>query len=164
MNIDTEFWAMFTFIAPKVLIATICGSIIGYEREMKNKVAGIRTNILICVGSAIFTSASFYISNQYGANVSDPTRIISTIVTGVGFLGGGAIMKSNEDRIVGLTTASFIWVMSAIGILAGMGGILTPIVLTIGLLFVSLLFEKVERYLRVKRVKKQKSINGENRN
>lgn len=158
-NIDSEFWNMFCFMAPKVFIATLCGAIIGIEREIKNKVAGIRTNILICVGSAIFTAASFYITAIFGAEAADPTRIISTIITGIGFLGGGVIMKNSEDRITGITTASFIWIMSGIGILAGMGGIITPIILTIGLLLISLCFEKVERY-----IKKQKEKRNDNRN
>lgn len=128
----------------KVLVATICGAIVGWEREKKNKVAGLRTNILICVGSAIFTIGSFYATSLYGG---DPTRILSTIVTGMGFLGGGVIMKEG-DRIIGITTAAFIWVISAIGILSGMGLVLIPILLTFGLLTLSILFEKVEKNMK----------------
>jgi putative Mg2+ transporter-C (MgtC) family protein len=131
-------------IAIKILIATICGSLVGWDRERKNKFAGLRTNILICVGSAIFTIGSFYVATVYGG---DPTRIISTIVTGVGFLGGGVIMI-DKDRIIGITTAAFIWVISAIGILCGMGMIITPILLTIGLITISRSFEKIERKIR----------------
>ena len=128
----------------KVLVATICGAIVGWKREKKNKVAGLRTNILICVESAIFTIGSFYATSLYGG---DPTRILSTIVTGMGFLGGGVIMKEG-DRIIGITTAAFIWVISAIGILSGMGLILIPILLTFGLLTLSILFEKVEKNMK----------------
>jgi len=131
-------------ISIKILIATICGSLVGWEREVKNKFAGLRTNLLICVGSCIFTICSFYAGNVYS---SDPTRVLSTIVTGVGFLGGGVIMK-DHDKIIGITTAAFIWVISGIGILCGMGLIIIPIILTIGLLLVSRFFEKVERYIR----------------
>lgn len=133
------------FVLPKILIATICGAIIGWEREKKNKVAGLRTNILICVGSAIFTISALLLSQFF--SLSDPSRIISTIVTGIGFLGGGVIMKT-EDKIIGITTASFIWVVSAIGILCGMGAMIMPIVLTMGLLMVSIIFEKVEKYIK----------------
>lgn len=132
-------------IAFKILIATICGGLVGWERERKNKFAGLRTNILICVGSAIFTIGSFYASDIY--KISDPSRIISTIVTGIGFLGGGVIMR-DRDKIIGITSAAFIWVISAIGILCGMGLIITPIIITIGLLLITYLFEKVERYIR----------------
>ena len=132
-------------MALKIIVATICGAIVGWEREKKNKVAGLRTNILICVGSAVFTIGSFYAASYYGGG--DPTRILSTIVTGMGFLGGGVIMKEG-DRIVGITTAAFIWVISAIGILAGMGLVIIPIVLTFGLLTLSRLFERVEKNMK----------------
>ncbi len=131
------------FCLPKILIATICGSIIGYDRERKNKAAGLRTNILICVGSCLFAITSILLSQ---ISNSDPTRILSTIVTGIGFLGGGVIMKS-DDKIVGITTAAFIWVVSAIGILCAMGATISPIILTIGLLLVSKIFERVEKYI-----------------
>jgi putative Mg2+ transporter-C (MgtC) family protein len=133
-----------TPILLKILIATICGTLVGWERESKNKFAGLRTNVLICVGSAIFTIGSFYAGTIYHV---DPTRIISTIVTGVGFLGGGVIMI-DRDKVIGITTAAFIWVISGIGILCGMGLIITPIIITIGLLIVITLFEKVERFIR----------------
>jgi putative Mg2+ transporter-C (MgtC) family protein len=133
-----------TPILLKILIATICGTLVGWERESKNKFAGLRTNVLICVGSAIFTITSFYAATIYNV---DPTRIISTIVTGVGFLGGGVIMI-DKDKVIGITTAAFIWVISGIGILCGMGLILTPIIITIGLLIIIKLFEKVERFIR----------------
>ena len=133
------------FYIPKILVATLCGAIIGYDRELKQKTAGIRTNILICVGCAILSSASFYISEKIFT--SDPGRIIGQIVTGIGFLGAGAIMK-NDDKIIGVTTAAFIWVVSAIGILIGTGLFITPIVLTIGLFAISRIFEIVEKYIK----------------
>jgi len=132
-------------VLPKVAIATICGALVGWERERRNKVAGIRTNILICVGSCIFTVASF-LAAEYSA-VYDPTRILSTIVTGIGFLGAGAIVQ-NKDKITGLTTAAFIWTISAIGILCGMGLGLTPIILTVGLISISHFFERIERWIK----------------
>ena len=143
-----DFYKEIEMLAPisiKILVATICGALVGWERETKNKFAGLRTNLLICVGSAIFTIGSFYAADLY--NITDPTRILSTIVTGMGFLGGGVIMR-DQDKIIGITTAAFIWVISGIGILCGMGLIVIPIVLTIGLLLVSRFFEKVERQIR----------------
>jgi len=146
MIIDTEFNQLIIFLIPKILIATICGLIIGYDREIKQKVAGIRTNILICVGCTILTSISFYLAKE-NPNI-DPTRIIGQIVTGIGFLGAGVIMK-NEDKIVGVTTAAFIWIVSAIGILIGViGSFLFPIFLTFGLLIISRIFERVETYIK----------------
>jgi putative Mg2+ transporter-C (MgtC) family protein len=148
MNLDPEFLPLITLLLPKVLIATICGLIIGYDREIKQKVAGIRTNILICVGCTILTATSFYLAKD-NPNV-DPTRIIGQIITGIGFLGAGVIMK-NDDKIVGVTTAAFIWVISSIGILiACTNSFSTPIILTIGLLIISRIFEKVETYIKNK--------------
>lgn len=142
MNFYQEI-TLFLPIALKILIATICGAIVGYERELKNKSAGLRTIILICVGSCLFTVASF-VASQY---TGDPTRILSTIVTGIGFLGGGVIMQ-HEDKLVGITTAAFIWVVSAIGILCGLGLVVTPIILTLGLVGMSTVLAKYERKIR----------------
>ena len=130
-------------IAMKVLVSTICGAIVGYERELKNKSAGLRTIILICVGSCLFTVASFAAAQYTG----DPTRILSTIVTGIGFLGGGVIVQ-HEDKLIGITTAAFIWVVSAIGILCGLGLVITPILLTLGLVTMSTVLAKYERKIR----------------
>ena len=146
MNIlDNEFLMVLPNILLKVLIATICGAIIGYDREVKQKVAGLRTNILICVGCAIFTASSFFIRDNL-SNI-DPTRIIGQIITGIGFLGAGVIVK-NDDKVVGVTTAAFIWVISAIGVLIGCGFLIMPIILSLGLLIISKLFEKVETYIK----------------
>jgi len=144
-NIDYELLTLLPFLLPKLLVATICGGIVGYDREIKQKTAGIRTNILICVGCALFTALSFYISNTN--NNIDPTRIIGQIITGIGFLGAGVIMK-HDDKIIGVTTAAFIWIMSAIGVLVGMGYYITPVVVTIGLIIISRIFERVEKYIR----------------
>ena len=146
MTLDTEFIPLITLLLPKVIIATICGLIIGYDREIKQKVAGIRTNILICVGCTILTSISFYLAKD-NSNI-DPTRIIGQIITGIGFLGAGVIMK-HDDKIIGVTTAAFIWVISSIGILIAVtNSFLIPVILTFGLLIISRIFEKVETYLK----------------
>lgn len=146
---DPEFLPLMTFIFPKVLIATICGLIIGYDREVKQKVAGIRTNILICVGCTILTSISFYLAKTNP--LIDPTRIIGQIITGVGFLGAGVIMKT-DDKISGVTTAAFIWIASAMGILvAAVNSVLLPITLTFGLLIISRFFEKIENIIKPKK-------------
>jgi len=138
-----------SFILPKILVATVCGLIIGYDREIKQKVAGIRTNILICVGCTILTSISFYLAKLNP--MIDPTRIIGQIITGIGFLGAGVIMK-HDDKIVGVTTAAFIWVASSMGILiATVDSFLVPITLTLGLLFTSRFFEKIENFIKPKK-------------
>ena len=139
------------YFGVKVLIATLCGVIIGIEREIKGKVAGIRTNLLFCVGVTMFTSSAFLYADQ-NPNI-DPTRIIGQIITGIGFMGTGVIFKS-DNKIVGVTSASFIWVMSALGVMIGSGFYLISIILAIGLVILSLFFEKVERRIRNWKVKK----------
>ena len=136
------------YFLPKILVSTICGAIIGYDREVRNKVAGIRTNILIAVGVTILTTISFWISKD-NTNI-DPTRIIGQIVTGIGFLGAGVIMK-HDDKIIGVTTAAFIWVVSAIGVMIGLGYYIVPILITVGLLIISKLFEILEKRIKEKR-------------
>lgn len=145
-KIDFEIVQILTLFLPKVFTATIAGLIIGWDREIKNKVAGIRTMILICVGCAVLTGTGFMITSIYPN--SDPSRIIGQIVTGIGFLGAGVIVK-NDDKITGVTTAAFIWAVSAIGILAGTGAVVTPIILSLGLVIISRIFEKVE--LKIKK-------------
>jgi len=149
LSIDPQFLPLMNFILPKILIATVCGLIIGYDREIKQKVAGIRTNILICVGCTILTSISFYLAKSNP--MIDPTRIIGQIITGIGFLGAGVIMK-HDDKIVGVTTAAFIWIASAMGIMvASIDSFLLPITLTIGLLLTSRFFEKIENFIKPKK-------------
>ena len=144
-KIDFEIIQILTLFTPKVITATIAGLVIGWEREVKNKVAGIRTMVLICVGCSILTGTSFMITSIYPE--SDPSRIIGQIITGIGFLGAGVIVK-NDDKITGVTTAAFIWVVSAIGILAGSGAIVTPIILSFGLIIISRIFEKLENIIK----------------
>ncbi len=103
-------------MAWRLLLAAGLGAAIGLEREYRQKPAGLRTNILIAVGSALFTILSIEMTGKVG----DPSRVAGQIVTGIGFLGGGAIMR-NRDTVHGMTTAATIWVNAAIGVAAGMG-------------------------------------------
>ena len=98
----------------KLLLAVLTGGLIGAEREFRDKAAGFRTIILICVGAALFTMFSLRLGGD-----KDPVRIAASVVSGVGFLGAGAILRS-DGRIVGLTTASTIWLAAALGM--GIGG------------------------------------------
>ncbi len=108
--------AMPVDMAWRLLLAAGLGAAIGLEREYRQKPAGLRTNILIAVGSALFTILSLELTRGVG----DPSRVAGQIVTGIGFLGGGAIMR-NRDTVHGMTTAATIWVNAAVGVAAGMG-------------------------------------------
>ena len=118
----------------RLVLAAAVGGLLGAERELRRKSAGFRTNILIAMGSAIFTIASVTLA----ADRSDPTRIAAQIVTGIGFLGAGAILRT-DVRVHGLTTAATVWVNAALGMVAGageyhlaaVGGAITLVVLLI---------------------------------
>jgi putative Mg2+ transporter-C (MgtC) family protein len=104
-----------------LLLAALLGGMIGWERERSQKPAGLRTNVLICVGAALLADISVRGAAIAGA-AGDPTRIAAQVVTGVGFLGAGAIMQQ-RGSVTGLTTAATIWVVAAIGLAAGFGAI-----------------------------------------
>jgi putative Mg2+ transporter-C (MgtC) family protein len=102
------------------MLAVILGGAIGFERELKGKPAGLRTNILICMGAALLTDVSMTIGMVNGARVGDPARLAAQIISGVGFLGAGTIMQGS-GMVTGLTSAATIWVVAAIGIAVGSG-------------------------------------------
>jgi putative Mg2+ transporter-C (MgtC) family protein len=102
----------------RLLTAAVLGAILGFERELRQKSAGLRTNILIAIGSALFTLMSYELAGE--APGSDPGRVAAQIVTGIGFLGAGAIMRTNGG-VQGLTTAATVWVNAAVGVAAGGG-------------------------------------------
>jgi putative Mg2+ transporter-C (MgtC) family protein len=109
----------------RLLLAVALGAIIGFQRERAGKPAGLRTNTLICLGAALFTVISVY---GFGA---DPARVAAGIVTGVGFLGAGAIiMRRGEGTVEGLTTATTIWAVAGVGLAAGAGMYLIAAVAT----------------------------------
>jgi|RhiMetdeSRZDD1v2_1073273.scaffolds.fasta_scaffold27849_2 putative Mg2+ transporter-C (MgtC) family protein len=104
-------------VALKLFLAAILGGMIGMERELRDKPAGLRTNILICVGSTLFMSISTRVAQVLGG---DPTRIAAQIISGIGFLGAGAVLHSH-GFVLGLTTAATIWVVAGIGMALGSG-------------------------------------------
>jgi putative Mg2+ transporter-C (MgtC) family protein len=109
----------------RLALAAALGGLIGFERELRDREAGLRTHMLVCLGSALFTIVSAYgfheflVSNDQVVR-ADPTRIAAQIVTGIGFLGAGAIIRQGVS-VRGLTTAATLWVSAAIGIAAGAG-------------------------------------------
>ncbi|MBI4667014.1 MAG: MgtC/SapB family protein [Nitrospinae bacterium] len=103
----------------KLLVSAIFGALIGVERQIRGRQAGFRTQILVCLGSCLFTIVSIHAYEVYGA-VTDPGRIAAQIITGIGFLGAGAILKTGA-LVRGLTTAASLWIVSAIGMAVGFG-------------------------------------------
>ena len=132
-----------------IITSVICGGIIGFEREYKNKSTGFRTILLITLGSTIFTIVS-----RHGTGADD--RISANIITGIGFIGAGVIFK-DKMSVLGLTTAAVIWTSAAIGMTAGIGYYSLAIVFTVITLMVLVLVNKIEG--QIGNIKKNKIIN-----
>lgn len=127
-----------------MLLAGLLGALIGAEREFRQKAAGLRTNTLIALGSALFTILSVELSRDVPG--ADPGRVAAQVVTGIGFLGAGAILRTGSD-IRGLTTAATIWVNAAIGVAAGTGQYGLAAAATLVALLVLIALYPVDRYL-----------------
>ncbi len=127
----------------KILIAVLIGGIIGFERELHSKAAGLRTITLITVGAAMFT----ILSSKFTDTAT--SRVASTIVTGVGFLGAGAILFA-EGRVRGLTTASSVWVSAALGMAVGLGQYILTVATALLVVIVLDLFTRLDRWLDIK--------------
>lgn len=135
-------------IIVRVLLAAFLGSIIGYEREHVGKEAGMRTHALVTMGSALFTALSAF--GFSGNTVSDPSRIASQVVIGIGFLAGGMLIQQ-KNRVRGLTTATELWVAAAIGMAVGIGWYAVALFTT---LFVFLMLSAVEFFRKPEPIKK----------
>ncbi|HEX6433425.1 MAG TPA: MgtC/SapB family protein [Gemmatimonadales bacterium] len=134
-----EFWL-------RLGTAILCGGIVGLERQLRGKAAGIRTSILICLGTQLFVA----LGASFAGSHVDPTRVLAQVVTGIGFVGGGVIL-AREGAIIGVTSAAVIWVLAALGSLIGLGHLLAAIILTlvtVGLLTGVELLESMFRRLR----------------
>ncbi len=134
----------------KLALATLLGGAIGLEREIAGKPAGLRTNILICVGAALFMHLSIYVAeigySPDGHPYGDTTRIAAQIVSGIGFLGAGAILHAN-GAVVGLTTAATIWVVAAVGAAVGAGAYVEACGTTVLMMLVLVGLRPLERFL-----------------
>ena len=139
-------------VTRRLLLAAGLGAAIGLEREYMQKPAGLRTNILIALGSALFT----IVSTVVGGGGGTPDRIAAQVVTGIGFLGGGAILRSGTT-VHGMTTAATIWVNAAIGMAAGAGEYALAAGSTIITLIVLAVLPPIERYFSRRRDRTQEA-------
>ena len=140
----------------KLLLALLLGILIGIERQLSGKTAGLKTHALVSMGSALFVIISIIVSAEFkGTTIFDPLRMASHIIVGVGFIGGGAIFL--KDKFVsGLTTAANLWIAAGIGMACGFG--LYPLAIIVTLL--SLFVFVVLRYIETKIDKKTKDENS----
>jgi putative Mg2+ transporter-C (MgtC) family protein len=131
-------------ITLRLVLAAVLSGMIGFEREFHGRAAGFRTHILLCIGSTLVMLTSMHMFDvYYGKAVSDPSRIAAGVITGIGFLGAGAIIHS-KSSVRGLTTAASLWVVAGIGLAVGSGlyyGAILTTLLTIVALFI---FSRIE--------------------
>ena len=133
-----------TRLLVRLIAAAVLGGIIGYEREQAGKDAGLRTHILVAAGSCLFV----VVPQLAGMAMSDLSRVLQGLVAGVGFVGGGAILKSPEEkRVHGMTSAAGIWMVAAIGVAAGLGRIASAMIATLFAYVVLSLLSRWERRL-----------------
>lgn len=125
-----------TRVCVRLLVAAALGAVLGYERESAGAAAGLRTHMLVSLGSALF----ILVPLQAGMSLEDISRVLQGVTAGIGFLGAGAIIKLRNEDIKGLTTAAGIWLTAAVGVAAGMGLEATAVLSAMfGLVILSLL-------------------------
>ena len=151
--IDTQLsFSMELLITVRVLLAVILGFVLGFERELFKRSAGLRTHILVCIASCLIMLVSIY-----GFEGSDPARLAAQAVSGIGFLGAGAIIKGDKG-ITGITTAATIWMSAMIGLSCGNGFYFGAILTTVCSLVILTFLRKVEHNLTFSRKYKAKIL------
>lgn len=133
LNIDLpDFWF-------RVGTAILCGAAIGIERQLRGKAAGVRTCILVCLGTEIFIA----LGDSFPVEVADPGRVLGQVITGIGFLGAGVIL-ARDGHVLGVTSAAVIWILAGLGALIGLGHLAAAMVLTLVSLVVLIGVEALE--------------------
>jgi putative Mg2+ transporter-C (MgtC) family protein len=142
----------------RLLVAAILGGIIGLERQIHRKPAGLRTNLFICFGAAMFTIMSEELASSFGG---DHTRVAAQIIPGIGFIGAGSILHA-RGSVTGLTTAATLFVVASVGMAAGGGFYITAGFATAVILISLALLGKLERYFELKSVALSYEVMGKN--
>jgi putative Mg2+ transporter-C (MgtC) family protein len=129
-----------------MLVSLVLGTLLGWERQLGRKPAGLRTHTLVCLGSTMFVLLAKHAVVEIGGSNLDPTRIIHGVITGIGFLGAGSIMRQ-EGWVQGLTTAASVWMVSAIGVAVGVRAYSLAVTGTVLALIVLEVYRWVERFV-----------------
>jgi len=152
--IETGLWEISYLDASlRILLSLVLGGLIGLEREWHNHAAGLRTHILVCVGATIIMLLSIYGFGDFAGEFNvrmDPARLAAQVVSGIGFLGAGAIIR-NGLSITGLTTAASIWVVAAIGLCVGAGFFYEAVLSTVLVILILLVLNRLEKSFHSKR-------------
>ena len=133
-------------ITVRLVVALICGGIIGIERERKRRPAGFRTHILICIGAAMTTLTSQYIAFELNG-VTDLARLGAQVIAGVGFIGAGTIIVTKRKNVKGLTTAAGLWASAIVGLCAGAGFVEGALLTTVIIIVAELLLARFEYFM-----------------
>ena len=134
-----EFWI-------RVVAAVGCGALVGLERQLRGKPAGIRTSSLICLGTHLFV----LLGSTFAGETGDPTRVLGQVVSGIGFLGAGVIL-TREGLVIGVTSAAVIWVLAAVGALIGLGYVEAAVAISMTTVVVLVGVESLEKSSRALR-------------
>lgn len=132
-------------VAFRILLAMVCGGVIGLEREKANQSAGMRTYMLVCMGATVVMLTGQYLYDEF--QTGDPARLGAQVISGIGFLGAGSIIISGNKHVKGLTTAAGLWVAGCIGLSIGSGFYEAAILVTIGVFFVMTKLRKLEEHI-----------------
>lgn len=135
-------------VALRILAAVIIGGLLGLEREMKNRAAGLRTYMLVCTGSCLIMLTNQYIFQTAGAG--DPVRMGAQVISGIGFLGAGTIIVTRRNQIKGLTTAAGLWTAAGVGLAIGIGFYEAAVIGALAISFVMTLMQKLDNRMRRK--------------
>lgn len=138
-------------LALRILLAILLGGIIGMERGMKNRPAGLRTYMLVCLGACIVMLTNQYVYQAYG--VGDPVRMGAQVISGIGFLGAGTIIVTSRNQIKGLTTAAGLWASACVGLSLGIGLYEVALLGSVGVFTILMLLDEVD--IRLHRKTKQ---------
>jgi putative Mg2+ transporter-C (MgtC) family protein len=130
----------------KLVLAMVFGGVIGLEREIGNRPAGFRTHTLVCMGSVLIMMTSEFLLDNYSSNPPDPARLGAQVISGIGFLGAGTILKDGS-RVRGLTTAASLWVVACIGLAIGVGFYWGALTATLFSYITLVLLKKFEGYV-----------------
>jgi len=134
-----------TTIILRLVLSLLLGGVIGFERGRAGRPAGLRTHILVCLGSTLAMMTNQYIFQEYG--VSDPTRMAAQVISGIGFLGAGTIIVTGRHQVKGLTTAAGLWATACMGLAIGIGFYKAAIVACILIAFATIVLHRFDNYM-----------------
>ncbi|MGB4661699.1 MAG: MgtC/SapB family protein [Mobilitalea sp.] len=137
-----------TTIILRLVLAVLLGGIIGFERGRSGRPAGLRTHILVCLGSAMAVMTNQYVFQKYG--VSDPTRLGAQVISGIGFLGAGTIIVTGRHQVKGLTTAAGLWATACMGLAIGIGFYKAAFVASALIVFTTVILHRLDNYMLAK--------------